>query len=184
MSSMSECEVTCYDKASGEGWLRQNNVDSNLVKRLTAKEYSCSLSLPQAMRPAVVLLTRLLESRKRSEKMMLRLDDWPHFYHPEMHLFSQLRKSFGETRSLADAPCHVFEPSKAGLLIGMFALTISYQWKATLYAPGGDFIVHNWEGDFLEIYCSDSALSQLARELAIDFGLDYKAEPNTSGFDS
>lgn len=112
-------------------------------------------------------------------------------YHPRLNcVISRIRTGFGEFRSIAEAPGHLFPPNRyreqdqtlidtqlqedLGLLVGLVATMLLGDWEAKLLSSTQDF-VEIWEGNMC-FYSKDPERLKAAKSLAGRFELNLGLE--------
>jgi len=75
---------------------------------------------------------------------------WPSSENPS--LFEAVRESLGESRPLAEAPCHVFHAIDRQVLQWLIALSLYFSWDATLFAPNRKLIVKLSHDEVLQVF--------------------------------
>lgn len=167
---MSECDI---QRCVREKWLRQHFLSERLLDCFRQRKFNFAVSVPQSVRKIMVLMQRIFEFEESTGAALLDIEDWSLYAEPEMQVFSKIRSACGESHTLKEAPCHSFNLKHHALLVGIFSLTISFQWKATIYFSKTNWIIHNWEGDYLEFYCPDPKFRKFIQRIALDFDLQW-----------
>ena len=71
---------------------------------------------------------------------------WPSGERP--HLFSRLRASYGETRSLIEVPAHVFARSEVEEAISFVTLGVLFLWDVYVVGASGKRLLHFSHDEF------------------------------------
>lgn len=162
--------MNCFDVSFREPWLAEQRIAQPILKRFADSAFDHKMVTPPSMRQVIALNERLMdEVIGASHVGMIEIEDWPLYQKSEMELLLCIRNAFGEKRALREAPCHSFTAQDSYLALAMFALTIALKWKSTIYFAPSDLIIHNWEGDFLEFYCSGNEQLKMVVAVTAEF---------------
>jgi hypothetical protein len=84
--------------------------------------------------------------------------------------YRRWRKAEGETRSLYEAPGHLFDAGEGEALCRIIALAITMGWDALICTKPGKFVIHLSHDDRISIYSRSqpSALFAALRPLGLD----------------
>jgi hypothetical protein len=93
-----------------------------------------------------------------------------------MAIITQIRQVFGEHRPLDETPGHAFAASERDLLIDLLSHVTSYGGTAYIYFDHGVTLL-SWEGDLLDLFCSDGEHHKAVCELMQHMGIS----PNATG---
>jgi len=114
------------------------------------------------------------------ETMMTVMDtECPREY--DVRLFDRLRFQVGESKTIYEAPAHLFAAEELQDLIPMFALTVAWQWEAYLHMPRTRTILLNWEGDIFDMWTDDHSVFMGVSEMLKTFGLSEVATAQPGG---
>lgn len=102
---------------------------------------------------------------------LLVFTDWAHYRPDEMVLMDSLRRGNGERRPLIEAPGHLFEPTEQMEAIGFCHLALIFGWSAYLYLASGAVTVLFWEGELIDVWCTDKDVSNRVRGVVEAYGL-------------
>lgn len=104
------------------------------------------------------------------EMMMTVMDtECPREY--DERLFDKLRFPVGESKTIYEAPAHLFAVEELQDLIPMFSLTVAWQWEAYLHMAHTRTILLNWEGDIFDMWTDDHSVFMGVSEMLKTFGL-------------
>lgn len=103
----------------------------------------------------------------RGSAVVLYISGWGVWASSEnLDLFYGYRRSFGETRSLAEAPVHVFEPADADAFVSILSMVFYFVWDAWVFDTSGQALVRISHDEWLEIFTGDDkSNSEFAAEL-------------------
>jgi hypothetical protein len=88
-----------------------------------------------------------------------------------LDLFYGYRRSVGETRTLIEAPVHLFEPAEKDALISVLCIVFYFFWDAWVFDLGGRSLLRISHDGWLEIRTADEELiKNVALELQ-NFGV-------------
>ena len=132
--------------------------------------------LPQHALSSAAVFRSIVACVEPFETALLHLTDWALYAPDEMAVVAHVRQACGEQRPLIETPGHVFTATERDLLIGLLALVTFYGWTAYLYFDNGVTLL-SWEGELLDLYCSDSGRYKAVRELLHHMGVS----PNATG---
>ncbi len=98
-----------------------------------------------------------------------------HLYDPEPSkpsydfVVDSIRQSSGVSSTIAETPaCYCTCRERDGG-IAVFGLACSFGWKSYIYGATGQTTLFNWEGEYLDFWCSDEAKYQRMIELVKNF---------------
>ncbi len=81
-------------------------------------------------------------------------------------LFDGYRRSFGEKRSLIQAPVHFFERSDEEVFISILCMVFFFSWDASIFNLSGRLLVQTSHDGWLDVRTNDKALAKdIAGEL-------------------
>jgi hypothetical protein len=114
----------------------------------------------------------MFETFWKTGPAMLSMEDWP-LYHPdEMRLIEVIRLAHNERSFLIETPGHVFDISEATETIGMFSLSVAFEWTSYLYLPDAKITVLNWEGVICDFWAEDKTATDEMLEILSSFKLE------------
>lgn len=109
-------------------WLRGRTVGGDGMRHQARVSFECSH--PQTSYAVAATLVALLAPWQEA---LLRVEQWGIWASSEnMHLYSALRRASGDTRSLADAPGHLFSMSECEAATDFLQLVIENGWDASV----------------------------------------------------
>jgi hypothetical protein len=83
-----------------------------------------------------------------------------------LDLFYGYRRSFGENRTLMEAPVHLFERSEEGTFVSILCMALYFVWDAWVFDTEGKVLVRISHDEWLEVRANDEdARKELASEL-------------------
>ncbi len=135
--------MKCWTLDETMEWLRSVNIPTRdrgiiLDETWTARR----TDLPKESYFQARISREFIESIQPFQGCLFWLTEWgvfPNYQNPV--LMERLRLSYGETRSLRDAPAFSLEPSEKELAIALIRLIIMFAWDGYLVSPTGDLVV-------------------------------------------
>ena len=119
--------------------------------------------------PSLAFCRRLDQSLQPREACLLWVTDWGIWHSSEnLHLYYRLRNSYGDTRSLSDAPGHLFHDFEAPDLVSYLQIGILNGWDLHLLPLGGyarAFVSHDEYVDFVANDANQDLATAFASEL-------------------
>jgi len=97
---------------------------------------------------------------------------WPSSEH--LDLFDRYRLSFGETRSLGEAPIHLLEKSEEEILVSLISIGLFFIWDMELFDLERKLVVRVSHDGWIE-----SKMSSGEEELCVSLRDDLMLEPWT-----
>ena len=83
-----------------------------------------------------------------------------------LDLFYGYRRSFGENRTLMEAPVHLFERCEADTFVSILCMAFYFVWDAWVFDTEGKALVRISHDEWLEVRTDDDeALKEFATEL-------------------
>lgn len=83
-----------------------------------------------------------------------------------LDLFYGYRRSFGESRTLMEAPVHVFQRGEEDTFISILSMALYFVWDAWIFDSGGKAVVRISHDEWLEVRTDDvKARKEFAAEL-------------------
>ncbi|MGI8924202.1 MAG: hypothetical protein ACR2HJ_09245 [Fimbriimonadales bacterium] len=154
--------------AEGQGWLAARGLNDpaqvrQRVKDVPAFKLESASARKTALARGISLLVR--------PPALLWIDEHD-IWQPEdeLPLVRMVRNSFGESRTLYEAPGHLFDEGEADDLAGIVALVLYNDWGALLYEPSS---LRTWiisHDEFLAIEAKDETASQEVHDLMRHYG--------------
>lgn len=90
-------------------------------------------------------------------------------------LFQRVRRGYGVTTDLSDAPVHLFEPAEHGEAAMLFGLVVAFEWDAFFVPSGGEYLVLTDNENFVTLVTRDAATRERFDPLLIAW--EYKLVP-------
>lgn len=84
-------------------------------------------------------------------------------------LFAKFRLAFGESRSMYDAPFHLFEPGEVAELQAVMAMCMYFVWSVAVVSLDGERLCNISHDEYLNFYARDEAGKVAAAELNKQF---------------
>jgi hypothetical protein len=75
-----------------------------------------------------------------------------------LDLFDGYRRSLGETRSLIDAPLHLFERTDEEAFVSFLCMVFFFSWDASIFDLQGQLLLQTSHDGWLEIRASEDGL--------------------------
>jgi hypothetical protein len=82
-----------------------------------------------------------------------------------LDLFYGYRRSFGESRTLMEAPVHVFSLSEQDAFVSILSMVFYFLWDATVFDIEGKALVRISHDEWIEVF---TAADELNREFATE----------------
>lgn len=83
-----------------------------------------------------------------------------------LDLFYGYRRSFGESRTLMEAPVHLFEQTEADTFSSILSMAFYFVWDAWIFDTGGKSLVRISHDEWLEVQSDDeNTRKEFAAEL-------------------
>jgi hypothetical protein len=87
----------------------------------------------------IALLSQLFRSIPANQEILLWFSEWGVWPSNERpHMFERFRASYGENRSLSDAPAFIFNPAEREDLVSFTGFAILFLWDCHLLTATGD----------------------------------------------
>lgn len=153
-------EMECWDwlKAKfGMERIEQGMHSAFPYRELKAVYPHCaSYSLPIDTGKKTCIARELVALIGASEPGLFWITDWSVFPSCQnMALFEGYRKSLGETRSVGDAPGHVFDASDLKSIECLLDLALYFYWDASLFDGEGNIVLRTSHDECFDIYAKD-----------------------------
>ncbi len=144
--------MTCLTMSEQSELLaRLSIVEEPYGKDIAPKHY-CQFYAPKTLRAIQAVTRDLGLTFFKSNQALLTVKDWALYDPHEMHLFESLRKTHGESRPLIEAPAHLFTSTEHADLIGLFGLSVAFEWTSYLYFVDSRVTLLNWEGVIFDFW--------------------------------
>ena len=106
-------------------------------------------------------------------EILIHVTDWPAYLPAEMITVCALRRyCWDESRSLLEAPGHLFQSSETEQLIALYGTVGNFEWNAYLYTPNDQATIYNWEGEICDFWTNNQGLNDAALKLVDRYGLE------------
>jgi hypothetical protein len=153
-------------------WMTANKLPSEpYAQGGEAFAFYLQFHAPQSFRSIECFIEALLHHAGTGGETMVTVVDTVNLYDYEYRFFEKLRFPAGETKSILEAPAHLFSAHEFTDVIPMFSLTVGWQWQAYLHMPRSRSVLFNWEGELFDLWTDDRAVLTGVRELLERFGL-------------
>jgi hypothetical protein len=165
--------MNCLTTAEQSDWLARLKIVEKPYRNSQAPRHYTQFYAPKSLRAVQAFALDLLLTFFESGDALLTITDWSSYESYEMRLFDSLRSIDGETRSLIEAPGHLCGTTEKDDLVGLFSLSVAFEWTAYLYLPDAKVTVLNWEGAIFDFWAEDAdGLERMAKSLST-FSLPY-----------
>jgi hypothetical protein len=77
-----------------------------------------------------------------------------------LDLFYGYRRSFGETRTLMEAPVHLFDPSEQDAFVSVLSMVFYFLWDAWIFDVEGKVVVRISHDEWLEVFTGNDELNK------------------------
>jgi len=162
--------MRCLTASECSEWLQQRSI-VELPYSTNRQRISFQFEPPRNPRQLTAFVRGLFDAFGEFPGALLQFTDWTTSNPDELATFGALRRSHGEQRWLIDAPGHLFSPSEAAEAIGHCYLAASYDWSFYVYLASGAATIYFWEGDLIDYFGVDAALTKKICELVNQFKL-------------
>src|SRR5262245_12356448 len=109
-------------------WCKENGLEIERPHRRDPRICNGTRFLTEAKASIAEALVRNTIANRRFSRGLVWILDWPLYKPDEMAVVKRLRSSIGESRSLIDAPGHIFDAEEVDDCIGLFNLCVQYFW--------------------------------------------------------
>lgn len=82
-----------------------------------------------------------------------------------LDLFYGYRRSFGENRTLMEAPAHLFERTDEDAFISILCMVFFFSWDASIFDLNGRLLLQTSHDGWLDVRTNDKAL---AKDVAVE----------------
>lgn len=113
----------------------------------------------------------LTEILADSDEFLVLLTDWEPTEPCRDMVLNALRASTGEARSITQAPACIVSKDDPESAIALFALVVSFKWKAYLYGTYNQTVLYNWEGEIFDVWTDSPDLARALRTILQNFKL-------------
>jgi hypothetical protein len=163
--------MQCLIEDEVANWLNGNCVTFRPYESSRSPEQYLQFRAPVG-RSAIELFVRsVLESNRGSGHFLIHLTDWSLYTAVQMQAVDALRSVVGETRSVIEAPGHLFSSDEHELATRLFGLATGYGWSSYLYFPANTCTIFNWEGELYDFWTCDQSRLATTSELVVRNGL-------------
>jgi hypothetical protein len=124
------------------------------------------MTMPDSAAKQSQMLTAFFAAAPQATGWLIWLVEWGVWGEGYYDIWNVIRARFGETRSLKEAPSHLFGADEGPLARGMARLVLSFGWDAHLIAIPAALVVFMSHDDYLEVYTPrERALRAVAASL-------------------
>jgi hypothetical protein len=165
--------MNCINVQEQETWLKDQKMQGQPYGSDNAPKHYIQFYAPKHLRAVEAFAHNLTDLYFPSNKALLSITDWALYQPYEMRLFDCVRSIHGEKRWLIDAPGHLFSTSEKDDLIGLFSLSVAFEWTSYIYFPDARVTLLNWEGVIFDFWTDDSKQLIAVSELLKSFSLEH-----------
>jgi hypothetical protein len=99
--------------------------------------------IPEDAGRRVALVSAHLNGRASSSSVLVWFTEWSVWASGErMHIFDRFRTSYGEYRTLIDAPAHVLSSGERDELLSLVTIGALFLWDVYVVAEDSSFVLH------------------------------------------
>ena len=154
-------------------WLKEN-INSDFTADKTASEYpnyvGFSISSDSGKKTALArTLIGLLKTDSSGLFWITASGIWPSS--ENMELFNGYRRSLGESRSVYEAPGHVFSGSDLAQLECILDLTLYFYWDSLLFKGSTAIVMRISHDEYISFSAKDRECLTLIEQNILDLGL-------------
>ena len=166
--------MKCLTFSDSKVWLELIGVriDENRCPLFDRKVDATMATLPTDVSALYYLCIGIVDRFPKGPNSLLWLSSWETYPPEQIALFETIRRGNGETRSLIDAPGHLFggdSLQERTMMIGLIFLILAFNWEGYLISS---IETYSHFGDQYIVFAdSNVANSQVYKRLLDQFGL-------------
>jgi hypothetical protein len=164
--------MKCITVMEQQAWLSRKKMLEQPYRSNQAPKHHIQFQPPKHLRAVEAFTHNLTELFLVNHEALLSVTDWALYQPYEMRLFESVRRVHGEERSLIAAPGHLLRAIEKDDLIGLFSLSVAFEWTSYLYFLDARVTLLNWEGAIFNLWAQDAQRLQAASKLLGAFSLD------------